>query len=432
MSSKILANVAAVFSVAALLAAPTAEAAPANHAVQAGQPAAGRAHGPWSAVWATATYHPFERDFFGPNWSEEGFSRQSVRQVIRVSTGGALVRLRLTNRHGTGPLRVTGATVAKTATGAAIRVGTVRTLRFHGRPATTIAAGGATASDPVLLPVQPLEKLTVTLYFAGATGPATFHEAAFGTASYRASGNHLYDAGADAYAGENSHSWYFLSGVDVAGAARPAGTVVAFGDSLTDGSITTPDAANTYPDELAERLVAAGVRRGVVNAGINGNKVLSDSTCFGERATARFERDALGQPRVRAVIVLEGINDIGSAGADFGCGPSPAITAAQLIDGHRKLIQAAHRRGVTIVGCTLPPFKGADFYYNERTEAMRDALNQWIRTSGEYDAVVDLDRILADPADPERMNPAYDAGDHLHPNDAGMKAIAAAIPLGSL
>jgi lysophospholipase L1-like esterase len=133
------------------------------------------------------------------------------------------------------------------------------------------------------------------------------------------------------------------------------------------------------------------------------------------------------------VIVLEGINDIGSPDlGDFGCGPSPVVTAAQLIDGHRKLIRAAHRRGVTIVGCTLPPFKGTAGYYNERTEAVRDALNHWIRTSGAYDAVVDLDRVLADPADPERMNPAYDAGDHLHPNDAGMKAIADAVPLGVL
>jgi lysophospholipase L1-like esterase len=205
---------------------------------------------------------------------------------------------------------------------------------------------------------------------------------------------------------------------------------VTFGDSITDGAFSTPDANNRYPDELAERLVAAGRRLGVLNAGIGGNRILADSPGLGERATARFARDALDQPGVRTVIVLEGINDIGF-GATSGEEPP---TAAQLIEGHRTLIRAAHARGVKMIGATVLPFAGTVYpgYYTERGEQVRDAVNDWIRTSGEYDAVVDLDRALADPADPDRLNPAYDGGDGLHPNDAGMRAMAAAIDLSEL
>jgi lysophospholipase L1-like esterase len=278
--------------------------------------------------------------------------------------------------------------------------------------------------------VAPLERLTVTLYFAGPTGPASFHPFALAT-SYRATGDHLRDSSGDAYA-DTSQSWYYLSGVDVFGppARRGGGTVVAFGDSITDGSFSTPDANNRYPDELAERLVAAGRRLGVVNAGIGGNRILGDSPGLGERATARFTRDALGQPGVRTVIVLEGINDIGIGGSS---GEEPP-TAAQLIEGHRILIRAAHARGVTMVGATILPFAGTVYpgYYTEGGERVRDAVNHWIRTSGEYDAVVDLDNALADPTDPDRLNPRYDGGDGLHPNDAGMHAMAAAIDLDTL
>jgi lysophospholipase L1-like esterase len=275
--------------------------------------------------------------------------------------------------------------------------------------------------------------LSVTLYFAEPTGPATFHEGAL-TTTYRATGNRRFDYGTAAFAGETSHSWYYLTGVDVAGGSRGSkGTVVAFGDSITDGYGSTHDATNRYPDELAERLVAAGTQLGVVNAGINGNKLLADSPCYGEQGLVRFQRDVLEQPGVRTAIVLLGLNDIGAGGfPDFGCGASPVVTAAQVIEAHRALIRAAHVHGVTIIGATLTPMKGAYGYDTPENETARDAVNQWIRISGEYDAVVDLDRALADPADPDALLPAYDFGDHLHPNDAGTKAIAAAINLNTL
>jgi lysophospholipase L1-like esterase len=390
----------------------------------------------------------------------DGFAAQSLRQVVRVSKGGTALRVRLSNRYGTSPLRVAGATVARSGDGAAVEPGSMRQLTFRGRSSPTVPAGSEVASDPTLLRTRPLEKLTVTLYFATPSGPATFHEGGL-TTTYRANGNHLRDVGGEAYAGETSHSWYYLAGVDVAGGrdrghsgrdgAHPergglpgpsdlpghdssAGTIVALGDSITDGAISTPGADNRYPDELAERLAAAGRTAGVVNAGINGNKLRTDSTCLGESALNRFARDVLDQPGVRTVIVLEGINDIGMAGQpDTGCGASPVVTAAEIIDAHRQLIRAAHTEGVRVIGATLTPVKGNEFGYDTpHNEEIRDTVNHWIRTSGAHDAVADFDRALADPADPDAMLPAYDAGDHLHPNDAGMRAMAAAIDLDTL
>jgi lysophospholipase L1-like esterase len=380
----------------------------------------------WSGVWASAQHKPWHNEWDGPNWSLDGFADQSVRQVIRVTVGGARVRIRLSNRHGSAPLRVTGATLAKTADGAAVRPGTVRQLTFGRSHSATIPAGRDVTSDAAPLATAALEKLTITLYFAQPTGPATFHEAGM-TTTYRASGDHRFDAGAGAFTGQTSHSWYYLAGVDVIGG--PAnGAVVAFGDSLTDGYGSTPGADNRYPDELAELFAAAGTPRGVLNAGIGGNMLLTDSLCgSGDRGLARFARDVLSQPGVRTVVVLQGTNDIGLGGLDFGCGTPPVATTPHLIDGHRALIQAAHAHGLKIIGATLPPLKGADVYDSKPHEAVRNALNHWIRYGGEYDAVVDLDRVLADPADPAALRAAYDSGDHLHPNDAGMKSIAAAI-----
>ncbi|GAB3415851.1 SGNH/GDSL hydrolase family protein [Flindersiella endophytica] len=389
---------------------------------------AGDRHSPWSATWGTAVQNPMA-EWSGPNWAMPGFADQSVRQVVRVSTGGPIVRVRLSNLYGTGPLRIAGATIAKTAEGAAVEAGSVRQLRFGHSRSTTVAAGSGVASDAVALRVGALEKLTVTLYFANPTGPTTYHEGAFAT-SYRADGDHRSDVAGTAYAGETNDSWYFLDGIDVLGGTR--GTVVAFGDSITDGYFTTRDANNSYPDELAERLTAAGKRIGVDNEGIGGNKVLTDSVCLGEKGVTRIFRDVVRQPGVRSVIILEGINDIGmSAYPADECGPSLDATAEQIIDGHRTMIRAAHAHGITAIGATLTPIKGS-FYDTPANEAKRDAVNHWIRTSGEYDAVADFDRAVSNPADPDAILPTYDGGDALHPNDAGMKAMAAAVPLGAL
>jgi lysophospholipase L1-like esterase len=383
--------------------------------------------GRWTGAWTAAQVASFP-DFFGEkNWSD-GFDNHSVRQVVRVSRGGSTVRIRLSNVFGAAPLLLSGASLGRAGAGASLRPDPVRPVTFGRALSTVVPAGREAVSDAVPMRVAALERLTVTLYFAGPTGPSTFHPFAFAT-SYRAAGDHRFDRDGGAF-GETSQSWYYLSGVEVGGQVRgKRGAVVAFGDSLTDGSFSTPDADNRYPDELAERLVAAGRPRGVLNAGIGGNRVLADSPALGERATARFQRDALGQPGVRTVIILEGINDIG-----MGELTGAPVTARQLIDGHRALIRAARARGVRVIGGTITPTKGVSYpgYYTERGEAVRDAVNQWIRASGAYDAVADFDRALADPDDPDRMRHEYDGGDGLHPNDAGMRAMAAAVDLDAL
>ncbi|AWS47053.1 SGNH/GDSL hydrolase family protein [Streptosporangium sp. 'caverna'] len=384
-------------------------------------PAAVTARG-WSATWSTSPQRPGPN--YTPNWSEQGFANQTIRQVVRISAGGIAVRVRLSNAYGSAPLKVTGATVARTANGAAIRPGSLRHLTVNRARSFTIPAGGELASDAVPLPLGALDSVTVTLYLAAPTGPATYHAQAMAT-SYRATGDHRADGSAAAF-GETSLSWYYLSGVDVIGAPRREG-VVAFGDSLTDGYGATFEADNRYPDELAERLAAAGRPRAVLNQGISGNRVTVDSAWLGDRATSRFRRDVLSQPGVGTVVILEGINDLGMTEAPSPMNaPLTEVSAGELIAAHRDLIRQAHAGGLRVIGATLPPMKGSR-YYTARSETKRDEVNTWIRTSGEYDAVADLDRALASPTDGDQLNPAFDSGDHLHPNDAGYRAMAHAI-----
>src|SRR5215213_4549849 len=349
-----------------------------------------RSDGRWTGAWATSIITASPPLFGLANWSLEGFANQSVRQVVRTTRGGSAVRIRLSNAYGATPLRVAGATLGVAGDGASVRSGTMRTLTFGHSPSTVLPAGRETASDAVRMPIFPLDRLSVTLFFAEPTGPATFHPMAFAT-SYRATGDHRLDPSAEAF-GETSVSWYYLPGVDVAGQEHEREAVVAFGDSMTDGAMSTTDANNRYPDELAERLVAAGRPIGVLNAGLSGNQLLASLPGYGASGLDRFRRDVLKQPQVRTVIVLEGINDIAA---------------------------------------TIMPTEGTIFpaYYTERGEAVRDAVNSWIRTGGAYDAVVDLDRVFADPTDPDRMRPEYNSGDGVHPNDTGMNAIAEAIDL---
>ncbi|MEU0404901.1 SGNH/GDSL hydrolase family protein [Streptomyces sp. NPDC006197] len=410
----------ALLTTGTLALAPTALADTGHHA----------SHGQaWRGAWAASPQSATAP--FGPNWSQQGFEDHTVRQVVRVTASGTRTRIELTNRYGTGPLRITGATVARTAGGSAVEPGSVRTLRFGHRPSVTIPAGETLLSDAVNLPVEAFEQLTVTLYLADPTGPATFHSFSSAT-SYRAAGDHRADLSGAAFQ-ETSNSWYFLSGVEVTGGrdtARRDG-IVTFGDSITDGVGSTTDADNRYPDELAERLAATGRTRAVLNHGIAGNEVVNDTTWAGEKAVARFRKDVLTEKGVSTVILLEGINDIGGSGPAFPGGPTPEVSVNQLIEGHRTLIRQAHAHGLKVVGATLTPIKGS-FYDTPVNEAKREAFNTWVRTSGAYDAVVDFDRAVADPADPDRILPAYDSGDHLHPGDAGYAAMAGALDLDEL
>jgi len=226
-----------------------------------------------------------------------------------------------------------------------------------------------------------------------------------------------------------TQSWYYVSGV-IVGSSRVSGAVVAFGDSITDGFRSTVGANARWPNDLARRLNALhGRTLSVADEGISGNRVLTDALCCGVNAEARFERDALDQPGVRDIIVLEGINDFGVSA--LSPGPVADVSAAQVIAGYEQLIAQAHARGLKIFGGTLLPFKGC-FYYTAAGEAKREAVNAWIRTSGAFDGVIDFGTLMGDPADPLALNPAWDSGDHLHPNDAGYQAMADAISLDML
>ncbi|MEU4201576.1 GDSL-type esterase/lipase family protein [Streptomyces sp. NPDC045470] len=368
-----------------------------------------------------------------PNWSEEGFDDQTVRQVVRVSTGGTTLRFRLSNAYGSGPLRIAGAAVARSDGGAKTKPGSTRPLTFGGSRATTVPAGKDAVSDPVPLTVANLEKLAVSLRFAGPTGPATFHRFTTAT-SYRADGDRLADVGSGAYT-ESVRSWYYLSAVDVrVRSARSRNAVLVFGDSLVDGVGASPGAEGRFSDKLAERLAGARRPSGVVNAGLAGGRLLAASPCFGERAAVRFERELEQRPGVRTALVHLGANDLAVAMPGSPCaadGPRP--TLRQLTDGHRALVKLAHDRGVKAVGMTVVPVRGAVFPFADSAgDRLRRQLNDWIRDSGAYDSVLDADRLLADPARPDRPSPSYVSEDGLHPNDTGYFAVASAVALGLL
>ncbi|WP_239144590.1 SGNH/GDSL hydrolase family protein [Streptomyces sp. SID14515] len=420
---------------AALTALVVPAAAPAATALGGSAHKPRAANGPmWTGTWGTAVQRPVEgSEDWGPNWSRQGFADQSVRQVVRLSTGGSTVRIRLSNTYGTTPLRITAATIGRSAGDAQVWPGTSRKLTFGGSRSATIAPGRDLVSDAGALRTSPLEKLAVTLYFADRTGPATFHRFTTAT-SYRAPGSRLTDDGGDAFTA-STNAWYFLSGVEVSGAATPRrGTVVAFGDSLVDGTGAAPGADVRFTDKLAERIAADRRPLDVVNAGIGGNRILDDSPCYGDKATDRFRRDVLDRPGVRSVIIHLGGNDLAAPAMGDPCmGSAPHVTARRIINAHKELIRAARARGVKAVGATILPMKGALFpAYSERGERIRTTVNHWIRTSGAYDSVLDVDRALAHPADPALPRPGYVFPDGVHPNEAGSHAIASAMDLDAL
>jgi lysophospholipase L1-like esterase len=371
----------------------------------------------FTASWIASPQLPSEG--FTPNWSREGFWRQSLRQVVRLSAGGGRLRVRLTHAYGTSPVRVAGASVGRTAGGAAVEPGSLTRLTFGGAGEAEIPARGEIVSDDVPLTVADGGSVTVTLYFAAATGPATFHAQAFAP-GYRGEGDLTADAGGEGFDAA-TESWYFLSAVEVDAGRGDA--VALFGDSTTDGFGSTPGANRRWSDALAART-----GRPVLNAGIGGNLLLNDSAWYGEKAVRRLRRDVLDRPGVDTLVVLLGLNDIGFSETDEQptYKPAPVVEAAELIAGHQELIRQGRAEGLRVIGATLLPFGGSDHWGEHAAKASHE-LNEWIRRSGEYDAVVDLHRALADPADPDRLHPAYDFGDHLHPNDAGYEVMAEAV-----
>jgi lysophospholipase L1-like esterase len=353
------------------------------------------------------------------------FNNQTLRMIVHTTIGGTKLRVQLSNAFGANALVIGAARVAVRAKASSILEGTDRALLFGGKPGFTIPAGALAVSDPVDLKVPPFSDLAISIYLPADTGPQmTIHTLALQTTYISAKGDHT--AAASIMDATTSPSWYWLSNVDILSPAQTA-AIVTFGDSITDGRNSTAEANRSWPSVLAQRLAAnkQTANIAVLNHGIAGNRLLRDTA--GANALARFDRDALLQPGVKWVTVLEGINDIGR-GVGPNAPPTDAVSSDELIAAYRQLIERAHMRGIRIIGGTLTPYGGATTF-NEKGESIRVAVNQWIRTSGAFDAIIDFDAATHDPGTPSKLRAEFDSGDHLHPNDAGYKAMAEAIDL---
>ncbi len=381
----------------------------------------------WVGTWGASPLPPSAAA--GPFPATPSFNDQTVRQLVRVSVGGERVRLRLTNEYGTKPVTIGAARVAL-ADGERLLPGTEHVVTFDGRPTATIPAGAPLLSDPIELKLSDLATLSVSVYLQGETGPCTCHATGMQDAYVSAKGDFTRGTFAPA---QTIQMRAFLSGVEVL--APRAQAVVVLGDSISDGVGSTANANRRWPDLFAERLSAraGGVRFGVVNHGISGNQVLSDGA--GQSALARFDRDVLSVPGASHVIVFEGVNDLGLGygrieGPLAALMPPPAVkpTRDAMIAGYRQLIARAHSRGLKIYGATIAPYEGA-MYHAAEGDAVRQAVNEWIRTSKEFDGVLDFDKAFRDPAKPTQMKEEFQSGDHLHGSDAGYRAVADSVDL---
>jgi lysophospholipase L1-like esterase len=358
------------------------------------------------------------------------FENQTLREIVHISIGGETLRLRLSNAYGKQAVEIGAVHVALRGKDSAIVPGSDRPVTFSGRPSITVPSDALALSDPVQLKFSAAADLAITLFLPKAAAGAGIHYAAQQT-SYVAAGDQT--AAASLSTPDTVTSWIFLTGVDVL-APDSSSAVVAFGDSITDGARSTTDANARWPDFLAARLHAKRGSKpvGVVDAGIGGNRILHDPASnvrFGRNALARFDRDVLAQAGVKYVIVLEGINDLGHPGE--GAPESETVTADDVIAGLKQMIERAHEHGIKIFGATLTPFEGTTIpnYFAPEKEVKRKAINAWIRTGHAFDGVIDFEKAIRDPQNPDRMLAAYDGGDRLHPGDAGYKAMAEAIDL---
>ncbi len=387
----------------------------------------------WYASWTASPFNgrALPPTLFAP--SVEAVTDQTVRQKITLSRGGSQLRVRLSNEYASTPLHIGAASVGYLEAGHIIRV----PLTFSGSGSISVSAGAPIVSDPVAANLADGADVEVSIYLPDRTPVATVHLLAIQESVISAQGNFVLadtmpgatDIGYKDRAGHFFVSRIALCEVDVAG-PKAIRTVVAFGDSITDGMASTFGANRRWPDDLSRRVVAAKRNLAVVNQGIGGNQVLVNG--MGDSALSRFDRDVLALPGVSTVIVMEGINDIGFSGnAIPGLSRPDVIPADEIIRGYRQLILRAHAKGLRIIGATMTPFEGSPAFTAEK-EAVREAANSWIRSSGAFDAVVDFDAVARDPKDPKKLKPEFDGGDHVHLNDAGYSAMASAIDLSQL
>jgi len=387
---------------------------------------AGPANAEWVASWTAPPHAPLGTE--GP-FAAVSYEDVTISQILRVSEGGTQLRIRFSNRYGPAPLKIGAARIVLIGDDNKEIAGTSRMLTFGGEGEAVIPRGAPFVSDVVAMEVPDLARMKVEFYLPEDTGPCTCHLTGVDELAVSRPGNHV---GKDWEPVSTAQYRAFLSVVEV-DSPDALGTIVTYGDSITDGVGSTPGTNRRWPDILANRLQEAGMEWAVANAGISGNRILSPG--MGESALARFDEDVLSLPNVKYLIVFEGVNDIGNR---FGRrGPNqpnfpgldqPEITAEEMIAGYKQIVARAHAKGIKVIGSPIGPYKGAA-YWSEEGEAARQEINDWIVNGGAFDAVVRLDIAFADPDDPQTMREGYHMGDFLHGSDAGLKAVGESIDL---
>lgn len=379
----------------------------------------------WTGSWAASQQIPEPANSLPPDELHDA----TLREIVHLSIGGSTLRVHLSNAFGTAPLHLSSVHIARplSTTSPRIDPATDRPLLFSGAEDVTIPAAAEYISDPIAFTAGALTDLAITIHFDDPPARETGHPGSR-QASFLVHGNAV--SAPDLPSAKSVDHWYQISGVDVSTAA-PARSIVAVGDSITDGHASTVGGNDRWPDDLARRLQGQPSTRtlGVLNQGIGGNHILTDG--LGPNALARFDRDVLAQPGVRYVILLEAINDLGALSREPNSTPADhTLLVHRLLAAYSQIISRAHAHNITVIGGTVTPWLGSDYYHpGPENEADRQALNQWIRTPGHFDAVIDFDQAIRDPGQPARMLPAFDSGDHLHPSPAGYKKMADAIPL---
>jgi lysophospholipase L1-like esterase len=379
----------------------------------------------WVGTWASSQQIPEPANAL----PVADLADATLRQIVHLSVGGAVLRVHLSNAFGTEPLHITSVHVARpvSRSAAAIDPASDRAVEFAGAGDVTIPAGAEYISDPLDYPVAALSDLAITLHIDDSPARQTGHPGSRST-SYVVHGDVV--GAADLPDAKKVEHWYFLAGVDVA-AGRNANSVVTLGDSITDGHAATTNGNDRWPDVLAERLQAGSATRSlsVLNQGIGGNHLLIDG--LGPNVLARFDRDVLAQTGVRYLIVLEGVNDLGGLArtGEVSASEHHALVA-RILASYEQIVMRAHAHGIRVIGATITPYAGSDYYHPQPSgEADRVAVNEWIRAPGHFDAVIDFDKTMRDPDHPDRLLPAYDCGDHLHPSPRGYRVMGESIPL---
>ena len=380
----------------------------------------------WIASWTAAPHAPLGSE--GP-FAAASYDNVTISQVLRVSEGGKRLRVKFSNRYGPAPLEIGAARIVQLDAEGREVAGTSRALTFGGEAGAVIPRGAPFVSDSVDVDLPDLARMKVEIYLPKPTGPCTCHLTGTDELAVSPPGNFV---GKPFEPVDRKQFRAFLAGIEV-DSPDALGTIVAYGDSITDGVGSTPGQNRRWPDILANRLQEAGQEWAVANQAISGNRVLSPG--MGESALSRFDEDVLSLPGVKYIIVFEGVNDIGNRfGPQRSGGPAlpgldqPPITAEQMIAGYKQIVARAHEKGIKVIGSPIGPYMGAG-YWTEDGETARQAINDWILNSGTFDAIVRLDTAFADPAEPRQMREGYHMGDHLHGSDAGLKAVGDSIDL---